>query len=249
MRSFLTPTLCFCAALLAASPTLSMGADAAIATAPTVAMPSATDLAKVITVNNIQFNNAVSDPFIHNDWMVMRIDMLATAILSSAQIQALNDVEPSNQNAIWLDGVSCTVTLGWGIMGAKAQVDMAVSSTVKLAPMRLGNTCSLFFLVPPEILQRGIRGTLVNSRTPPTFYVIQFSIGSTALQPSNLGVSGVLQGNRAYVDGFLQAAAAKLPLFDGGLIPGPQAPFYVYQLALQNAPMPIASILMPQVQK
>jgi hypothetical protein len=228
MRSFFTSGAVATLVALAAVSTAWAQDVTPTDTGNSTAKAKAQEVAGAITALGVNFS-AYRDPFSNFNWMIVRVDFIAK-----------ENPNPSPVNPKWVDGVTVTLTLGWGPPNtSSAEVDLALTAKAKLVSIEVGKRNSVLFFVPPEVLQRGLSVAGSSAAIPlsvqaPTYYVAQFDAGGVPIEPNKQSLSSTLI-NRAYVDGFLKAAEDKTDATKGWMLNATTVPsFVLYNVVSQG---------------
>jgi len=156
------------------------------------------------------------DPYAHSSWTVVEIDFSGKA--------------PGTQK--WINNVAVSLSIAWGTKGPPPQLDLSMAATVNLVGVESGKHNTVFFFIPPEILARGPHGVTYEAGKTPSFYVVQYSVGGSALTPTKADYSSQNLPDASYVKGFLNAAAGKAE--KGGLLTEATVAPYVLNSALAH---------------
>jgi hypothetical protein len=208
--------VCFYPKHLSVAAVLLMAASlrgwAAEAAAPAPALATTGD---EISVTSFNFNPPLIDPYAKASWLVAEVDFMGKA--SSGK---------------WLDDVDVTLTLGWGSSGAKPTIDLALASSIRLLSFQSGAREVVFFLVPPEVLARGVKGQALVANAAPTFYAVQFKEGGLALTDDykKSDVSAQTLPNKDYVDAFVAKGERNGKLMSEASVPS----YVLYSLLVSS---------------
>jgi hypothetical protein len=166
-----------------------------------------------LSVTDVNFSSPLQDPLARGTWMVAEVEFA-----------------PKVAGSKWLDGVDVTLTIGWGKTGSRAEIDLALTSSIHLLAVENDKRYAVFFFVPPEVLAHDGKNPFA-ANTPPTFYAVQFKAGGNSLSDEyrKSDVSYESLPSKEYVDAFV-AKGQK-----GELLSEAEVPSYVLMAVVSGS--------------